>query len=84
MSEKDEYYGQATVSTNYGQMVIATTKDIWLPGLSCGARGVALLLAGADHDPSLAELAELTGESQRQIDAWMKELEGTGYLEVED
>lgn len=84
MNEKDEYYGQATVSTNYGRMVIATTRDIWVPGLSCGARGLALLLAGAEDPPTLADLMALTGHTQRQLDGWMKELEGTGYLVWED
>lgn len=84
MNANEENHGQATVRTSYGRMVIATTRDIWVPGLSCGARGLALLLAGAEDPPTLAELMALTGHTQRQLDVWMKELEGTGYLEVED
>ena len=72
------------VRASWGRMLIATTEDIWVPGLSCGARGLALLLAGADHVPTPGEITELTGDGAARIQRWMNELDGTGYLEVED
>lgn len=84
MNAKDEHYGQATVSTSYGQMLIATTDDICVPNLSCGARGVALIAQGMDHTPTAREIADLTGDGEARIQRWINELRGTGYLNWED
>lgn len=72
------------VTTDWGSTLMTCTKEVWIPGLSAGARGIALLRSTADHEASVEELAEITGEKPSAVKRWISELEGTGYLELED
>lgn len=80
----DDADTEISVTTSWGQMLMATTSEVCVPGISCGARGVALLVNVMIEAPTAERISELTGDSQRQVSAWMKELEGTGYLDWED
>lgn len=51
-----------------------------VPGLSCGARGLALMAAVLGYIPTPEEVAAVTGDPVTRIKAWMKELHGTDYL----
>lgn len=72
------------VEADGGRWVGLTGEEILAcPGLSAGARGVALLAAALDHDLSAEEITAYTGESRVLARRYITELAGTGYLEWE-
>lgn len=72
------------VTTSYGIGLSISTKEIWVPGFSCAARGVALLRASCDHEFSAAEVVELTGDRLADVEAWIEELGESHHLELEE
>lgn len=79
MSPEDE---PIKVTAGWGHMLIADTEatiaDGW--GLSCAARGLAVIAQGLGRTPTVAEVAEMTGDHPAAIETWMSELSGTEYL----
>lgn len=74
---------QIEVTTAWGYLLVADTKQICVPGLSLGARGLATLAAGLGHTPGVEEVVELTGEKPAAVRRYLAELSGTGYLDWE-
>ena len=73
-----------TVEADGGRWVGLTGEEILAcPGLSAGARGVALLGAVLDRNPNVAEITALTGDDPILAARWIAELTGTGYLDWE-
>lgn len=70
------------VTAQWGHMLIADTEAIITngQGISCGARGVAVIAAGLGRIPTPSEVAEMTGDHPTAVEVWLSELAGTEYL----
>jgi hypothetical protein len=70
----------------WGHMLIADTEAIIADGhgISCGARGLAVIAAGLGRTPTVQEVVEMTGDHPGAVEIWLQELAGTEYLYWED
>lgn len=70
------------VVAQWGHMLIADTEEIIDNGrgLSCGARGLAVIAQGLGRIPTVAEVVEMTGDHPGAVETWLQELSGTEYL----
>lgn len=70
------------VVAGWGHMLIADTEEIIDNGhgISCGARGLAVIAQGLGHIPTVAQVVEMTGDEPAAVTAWLQELAGTEYL----